>query len=133
MSQENVDKVLAGFAQYNAGEREFLFDLYDPDVEWRDLDHAPDVPELTQGVAALRALAEQWDLAFDDFRAEVLECVDAGDSVLCVTCWRGEGKGSGLTTELHRAEVYEFEHGRITRVTVYPDRAAAFEAVGLSG
>jgi ketosteroid isomerase-like protein len=49
--------------------------------------------------------------------------------VLCVTCWRGEGKVSGLTTELHRAEVYEFADGRIVRVTVYPDREAAFGAL----
>jgi ketosteroid isomerase-like protein len=127
----NVAKLLDGFSRYSAGERDFIADLYAADVEWRDLDHAPDVPELTQGIDALRALADQWDAAFDDFRAEVLECVDVGDSVLCVTCWRGEGKGSGMTTELHRAEIYEFEDGRIARVTVYPDRAAAFAAAGL--
>jgi ketosteroid isomerase-like protein len=131
MSQENVDKLMEGFSRFSAGERDFIFDLYDPDVEWRDLDHAPDVPELTRGLAALRVLAEQWDSAFDDFRAEVRECVDVGDRVLCVVRWRGEGKGSGLTTELNRAEVYEFEHGKIVRVTVYPDRTAACKAVGL--
>jgi ketosteroid isomerase-like protein len=37
-----------------------------------------------------------------------------------------------MTTELHRAEVYEFEDGKIVRVTVYPDKEAALDAVGLS-
>ena len=132
MSQENVDKVMGGFALYNAGERDFILDLYAPDLEWIDLDHAPDVPERTYGATALLGLAKQWDDAFDDFRAEVEECRDLGNSVLCMTCWRGEGKGSGMTTELHRAEIYEFEDAKIVRVTVYPDRHAAFEAAGLS-
>ena len=132
MSQENVDKVMGGFALYNAGERDFVIDLYAPDIEWIDLDHAPDVPERLHGVTAIRALMEQWDDAFDDFRAEVEECRDLGASVLCVTCWRGEGKGSGMTTELHRAEIYEFEDDRIVRVTVYPDRDAAVDAAGLA-
>ena len=132
MSQENVDKVMRGFSLYNEGNRDVLYDLVDLDVVWRDLGHAPDLPEVTRGIAALRALTEQWDQAFDDFRAEVQECIDVEDSVLCVTCWRGEGKGSGLTMELNRAEVWEFENGKIIRVTVYPDKAAALEAVGLS-
>ena len=132
MSQENVDKVMRGFSSYNAGDRDFLRDLYAEDVEWIDLDHAPDVPERVHGVAALIALAKQWDDAFEDFSAEVKDCRDLGDSVLCVTCWRGEGKGSGMTTDLHRAEIYEFEDSKIARVTVYPDEYEALAAAGLS-
>ncbi len=132
MSQENVDKVKGGIASYSAGERDFILDLYAPDLEWIDLNHAPDVPERLHGATALLGLTQQWDDAFDDFRAEVKECRDLGDSVLCVTCWRGEGKGSGLTTELHRAEIYELDDGKIVGVTVYPDKEAALEAAGLS-
>ena len=131
MSRDNVEKLTSAFALYNSGDRDRVFDFYDPGIEWRDLDHAPDVPELTVGLDGLRALAAQWDAAFDNFRGEFEECVDAGDSVVCMTTWRGEGKGSGLTTELRRAEVYEFEDGLITRVTIHPDRAAAFAAAGL--
>ena len=132
MSQENVDKVMRGFSLYNEGDREYFDEFFHPDVVWRDLDHAPDLPEVTRGIAELRALAKQWEQAFDGFRGEVRDCIDVEDSVLCVTCWRGEGKGSGLTMELNRAEVWEFENGKIIRVTVYPDKAAALEAVGLS-
>ncbi len=131
MSHENIERVKGAIALYNSGDREQVWDYWAEDVEWRDLDHAPDVPELTVGIDGLRALAAQWDAAFDNFRAEVVECVDAGNSVVCVTIWRGEGKGSGLTTELHRADVYELEDGLIVRVTVHPDRAAAFAAAGL--
>ena len=131
MSREHIETITNGLAAYNSGDREQFLDRFHPDLEWRDLDHAPDLPEHFAGLDGLRALMAQWDAAFDNFRGEYEECVDAGDSVVCVTIWRGEGKGSGLTMELRRGEVYDFENGLIVRVTVYADPAAAFAAAGL--
>jgi hypothetical protein len=132
MSQENVEIVRRANRAFNSGDREGALADYHPDVEWRDLDHAPDTPECVRGVAALRGLMDQWDEPFEEFRAEIEEYIDAGDCVVAVTHWRGKGKGSGLIVDQHTADVFEFADGKIVRVTLaYSDKSAALKAVGL--
>ena len=58
--------------------------------------------------------------------------LDAGDKVVCVQRWTGTGRGSGLSVDLEEVIVLTFENGKIIEVRVYPDRASALEAAGLS-
>jgi ketosteroid isomerase-like protein len=133
MSQENVEKIKRAIASLNVGDDDGVLADFHPNVEWRDLMHAPDVPERVRGVAAVRTIMDQWNEAFDEFTAEIDEYIDAGDRVVCVTHWRAKGKGSGVAIDLHAADVYEFKDGQVVRVTQgYPDKAAALEAAGLS-
>jgi ketosteroid isomerase-like protein len=133
MSQENVEKVKRAIAALNAGDSDRVLADFHPDVEWRDLMHAPDVPERVRGVAAVRTIMEQWTETFDEFTAEIGEYIDAGDRVVCVTHWHAKGKGSGVAIDLNAADVYKFRDGRIVGVTQgYPDKAGALEAAGLS-
>jgi ketosteroid isomerase-like protein len=57
MSHENVEIVRRGTALLNAGDWETAFALYHPDAEYRDLQHAPDMPEVFHGHAGLRGEA----------------------------------------------------------------------------
>jgi ketosteroid isomerase-like protein len=133
MSQENVEIVCRANAAFNSGDLNAALADYDPDVEWRDLLHAPDSQESVRGIAAVRAIIEQWFAAFDTFTADIEEYIDAGDMVVCVTRWRAEGKSSGAAVNQRQADICEIKHGRIVRVTLaYPDKAAALAAVGLS-
>ncbi len=132
MSRENVELTRRSNAALNRGDREAAFAAFHPDVEWCDLQHAPDAPERLHGLAAVQAYTELWYDAFEDFTAEVEEYIDAGDFVVTVTRWRGTGKESGLAIDLSAAEVTEFADGKVTRITVgYTDKRAALKAVGL--
>jgi ketosteroid isomerase-like protein len=134
MSRENVDTVKRSNAALNSGDYDGALDAFHRDVEWRDIMHAPDVPESVRGVSAVRALLQQWLTAFDEFTMEIEEYIDAGDSVVCVTHSHAKGTASGLEIDMHAAEVYEFGDGQIVRVTLgYPDKGAALNAVGLTG
>ncbi len=68
----------------------------------------------------------------DAVRREIEELVDAGDKVICVQRWTGTGRGSGISVELEEVIVFTFENGKIIEGRVYPDRASALEAAGLS-
>jgi ketosteroid isomerase-like protein len=132
ISHEYVEIVRRAVEAFNRRDHDGALADFHWDVEWRDLMHAPDAPEYVRGVAGVRAIAEQWDETFDMFTAEVEEYVDAGDCVVSVTHWSGKGKGSGVTIDLHSAEVYEFTDSKIVRVTQgYADKAAALEVVKL--
>jgi ketosteroid isomerase-like protein len=133
MSQENVEVVRRVNAAFNRGDLDRVFAHYSPAVEWHDLQHAPDAPERVQGLPALRAILDQWEQDFDDFSADIEEFTDAGDFVVAVTRWRAKGRGSGLSLDLHAADVYELSEGKIVKVTLGypPDKHAALKAVGL--
>jgi ketosteroid isomerase-like protein len=120
-------------ASFNRGDRDGALGHYHPDIEWRDLQHAPDAPESVRGIPALRAIWNQWDEAFGEFTADIEEYIDAGDSVVIVTNWRAKGQGSGLALDLRTVDVFEFEEKTVIRATVgYPDKNAALKAVGLA-
>jgi ketosteroid isomerase-like protein len=128
MSRENVEILRRLNAAFNRRDREAMFAAYHPDVEWCDLEHAPDAPERLRGIAAVRAYVEQWYDAFEDFTAKIEEYIDAGDFVVTVTQWRATGKGSGLAIDLHAADVTEFADGKAIRITITCARSAATDS-----
>jgi ketosteroid isomerase-like protein len=134
MSQRNLDTVRRWIAALNAAEIDALPTLVHPDIEWRDRMHAPDVPEVLHGIAALERLASQWEGAYDSLTAEVLDYIDADPWVICVTCWRAQSTGSGIEVEVRSVDAYQVEDERIKRSWGgYPDLETAREALALEG
>ena len=132
MSQENVEVVRRSNALFNAGEWDALIELFHPDVELRDLRHAPDAPEVVRGPEALSLVLGTWTEVYDEFEADVHEYIDADPWVICDTRWHGKVKGSDMPIDLHVADAYEVNDGKIVRViNSYSDVAAALKAVAL--
>jgi ketosteroid isomerase-like protein len=130
MSTENVEIVRRSNALFNAGDRDALIELFHPDVELRDLQHAPDAPEVVRGPEALNLVLATWTEVYDDFEADVYEYIDADPWVICDTRWHGKVKGSDVPIDLHVADAYEVEDGKIVRVVnSYRDVATALGAV----
>jgi ketosteroid isomerase-like protein len=133
MSQKNIEIVRRGSAAFNGGDYTGFAENLHPDVELRDLTHAPDAPETIKGVQALLSLLSEWRESFDDFHADIRECIDTGDHVVCVTRWTGRGKASDAAVDTVQVDVYELDEGKIVRATLgYPDKAKALEALELS-
>ena len=133
MSQENVEIVRQGIALLNAADWDALFGLHHPDIEYRDLQHVPDLPEVLRGLEGFRLLTANWTEIWDEFGAEVYEYIDAHPWVICDTRWHGIGKGSDMPIDIHVADAYELKDGKIVRaVFSYPDVATALKAVGLA-
>jgi ketosteroid isomerase-like protein len=132
MSQDNVETIRRANEALNRGDRDAALADYHPDIEWNDLAHAPDSPETVRGLGALRNIWDQWEQAFDDFGADIEEFIDAGCHVVAITRWHALGKGSGISIDLHQADVFEIDKGKIVRVTLgYANGRAALKAVGL--
>lgn len=130
MSQQNIDLLRQANRLFNAGAWEAWSELLHPDIEFHDLMHAPDVPEVVYGRDAVRLVVEGWTDTYDDFGVEVSEFVDVDPWVVCATRWYGRGKGSGLPVDLRSADAYELSDGKVVRViSGLPDVAAALDAV----
>ena len=109
-------------------------ELYHPDVEMRDLQHPPDVPEVMRGRAAVAAGLQKWMELFDHWSVEVHEYIDADPWVVCDTQWRATGKGSDLSIDWRVADAHEVKDGKIVReIYGFPDVGAALDAVRAEG
>jgi ketosteroid isomerase-like protein len=134
MSDDNVDVVRRCIASLNAADLAALPELVHPDIEWRDRMHAPDVPEVLHGIAALEGLAEQWQAAYDSLTVEVLEYIDEGTWVICVSRWVAQSKDSGITVDVRSVDAYEVQDGKLRRSWGgFTDLQTARSALGLLG
>ncbi len=128
MSKENLELVRRGIESL-----ETFWSLLDEHVVW-DLSEYPAVD--LHGVyvgreAVIEASRRYWG-TWDDYRLDAEELIDAGSSIVVAVRERGRGKGSGAPFEKRWAQVWTFERGRIIRWELFPDKAAALEAAGLS-
>ncbi len=69
--------------------------------------------------------------AFEDFRAEPEEFLDAGEEVLVLVGMGGKGRESGLLIDQQIAHVWKIRDGQIVRVHAYQTWAEGLQAVGL--
>ena len=84
-----------------------------------------------RGHAGLKdVLRRTWEV-YDEFRFEVDEFIDAGDSVVALGAAHVRGALSGAAAVQPGATVSRVRGGLIVAFRVYFDRAEAFEAVGL--
>src|SRR4051812_26327551 len=127
MSQENVERLRAVYADFNAtGEVDLR--LLTDDVEFKQ----PEVGESTyhghDGVA--RGVRELFDF-FEEVRAEPEEFFDAGAQIVVFFRLSGRAKASGAPVAFPLAHVFRFRGDLIDRWHTYPDRRDALKAVGL--
>src|SRR5512138_2189134 len=99
MSQENVEIVRRANAAFNRGDATASVEVWAPDAELQDLANAPDQSSVVRGRDAIQAVEDLWTAAFDEFSADIEECVDAGDFVICAVRWHGQGKASGASID----------------------------------
>ena len=146
MSQENVKTVRDAFVAYNraiqrysteAPDRgdldSFLDEYWTDDIDYRAVEGALDDHGPIQGKDALRAFMQDWLDMFDDFRAEPVELIEAGeDNVIAVIRISGRAKLSGVQTDLTYAELWTLRDGKVAWGRQYWTRDEALEAAGLS-
>ena len=129
MSQENLEIVQRYLDHWNET-GEFLWAEIDPDAEFV-IDPASFVAGTYRGHEGLRELLRLTAEVFDEFRYEVDDMVDAGDSVVVLGRICARGVKSGATGTQHGALVFRMRDGLVVAYKSYFDRQEALAAVGL--
>ena len=102
----------------------------DPDAVFV-IDRESFVTGTYRGHEGIRELLRLTAEVFDQFRYEVDDLVDAGDSVLVLARLHARGVQSGATGAQHGAIVFQIRDGLIVAYRSYFDRREALAAVGL--
>jgi ketosteroid isomerase-like protein len=132
MSEENVKAVRDAAAAFNRGDLDTFSEFWTDDIDYRAIEGAIDDRGPMHGKAAVRAYMQDWLDNFDNFRAEAVELLDAGeDTVIAVVRNSGLAKLSGIETDLTYAALYTIRDGKIARGREYWTRDEALAAAGL--
>jgi ketosteroid isomerase-like protein len=70
--------------------------------------------------------------AFEDYRIETKDFIEAGDAVVVPVRISGRGRTSGAKLETRLAHLWVLRNGRVIRGEVYRTADEALEAAGLS-
>ncbi len=130
MSAENVELVRGIYAEWSAGNFRAGRELMDPSLTTVWADQFPTAGTY-HGPAAHTAAMKEWLSAWDDFRLEAEDFIDAGDSVVVPFKVKARGKGSGAEVDRRWAHVWTLRTDRVVRFEVHLDVAEAMRAVGL--
>ena len=132
MSQENVEKVRRGFAEYNRGDVEGALQEWAPDAVWDwSNGHGFDAG-VYRGRDEIRAFWQQRSAAWEEDRLEIVDLVEVGDDrviVENVAYLRGR---DGIEVEARSAWLVRFQDGEQISLTLYQTMREALEATGLS-
>jgi len=131
MSAENVDIIRRGYEEFSAT-GEPTEDIMAPEFVW-DMSTFRDWPERKtyEGVEGMREFVGDWTAAWEDWRLEVEDLVDAGDEVVAIVRQSGRSKTTGLPVDMRFAQLWTLSDGRQTRMRMYADPEEALRAAGL--
>jgi ketosteroid isomerase-like protein len=128
MSQENVDRIRAGFDAHNRGDVDALVEVYAPDAVFETL-----LLGTHHGNQAIRVIYEENQKTLSGYDVVPVELIDAGDKVVAVAQAVGSGPASEIAVDEPFAFVFTFEGDRVVREQAFRNREEAMEAARLSG
>jgi ketosteroid isomerase-like protein len=124
----NAEIVERGWEAFNDGGVEAALEYLDAEIEWWGPEDWLE-ERVYRGHDGVRRLVTFWSQAFDEYRIDVDETREFGDSVLALCHQRGRMKGTGDQIENPIAFIFwEFHNGKVMRVDVYFSWEAARDA-----
>ena len=127
MSQQNIDRVKAGFDAHNRGDLDALVELYAPDAVFETL-----LLGTRQGNQALREIYEENQKTLSGYDVVPVELIDFEDRVVAVVQMLGKGAVSEIALDEGFAFVFTLRDGLVVREQAFRNREEALEAVGLA-
>ena len=133
MSQENVDRFLESMEAFNRHDLDAFLAFMDPEVEFvmrlMEMEGRP----YLRGHDGIREFWRGMLAVFPDFKVEVLEARDLGDSVIAALRMRGHGGDSGVPFNEAVVLASKARDGKATWWQTFRSEAEALEALEAAG
>jgi uncharacterized protein len=131
MSRENLQTVRRGYDLFASGDVEGVAALFAADAELADaggLGVAGSTAGTRHGPEGFLLGAEDAIEAFEDYRVEAEEFIEAGDAVVVPVRISGRGRASGALLETRVAHLWVLRNGKVILGEVYRTTEEALEA-----
>jgi ketosteroid isomerase-like protein len=132
MSQENVEVIMRAMEAYRAGGFAAGRDYLHPNFEMVRAGVQFTESGTYRGYEAASESMLDYIGAFDEYRAEPEEYIDAGDHVVVAQTELGRARRSSVELSETWYAVFTLRDGKILRLQWFGDRAQALEAAGLT-
>ncbi|MDQ3571414.1 MAG: nuclear transport factor 2 family protein [Actinomycetota bacterium] len=135
MSQENLEIVRAVYEALVRRDVSEILALYDPEIEFHFsrgtiLDRIGG-QQVYRGHVGLREFDSELRDAFTNFETQCEELIDAGERIVSMSRYRGQGRGSGVEVAGPvQFGVWTIQGRLITRVEWFSTREEALQAAG---
>jgi ketosteroid isomerase-like protein len=130
VSASNVEIIRECYEAAGRGDGETMLALLAPDVRWTEMAGFPYAGTYTgPGEVATKVLAripEDWD----DFRIDVDELLDAGDTVVMVGAYGGTSRATGKPMSPRVVHVWKLRGSKVTAFEQFVDTLKVAEALG---
>jgi ketosteroid isomerase-like protein len=123
----NAEIVGRALEAFNRGGVDAALQYLDPDIEWWGPEDWLE-ERLYRGHDGVRRLTSFWTQTFDEYRIDLDETRESGDTVLALCHQRGRIRGTGDQIAEPIAYIWEIHNGKVTRVDVYFSWEAAVDA-----
>jgi ketosteroid isomerase-like protein len=132
VSKQNVETLRVAYDAWNQGDLRAVLDEMHPDVEWEENpDVYPGLDRMYEGHDGFMKRQQDAFEAWEWFRVEQQEFIDAGEHVVAFLRLAAKGRHSGVEVEMTVYDVFTFRDGKVARHRLFANRAEALEAVGL--
>jgi ketosteroid isomerase-like protein len=132
MSQEDVDLARTQYERWNAEDFEAWINGFDPDVQYfSSVSASLDGRGEFHGHEGMRRFVKGYFEAWEWFRLQPVEFIDAGTQLAVVLRTTGRGRWSGAEVKGEVAHVWTFQGQIATRCLSFPTREEALQAAGL--
>lgn len=131
MSRENVELVRRGYELFEEGRLDEVAALFSLDSDIADaggLGIAGTAAGRRFGPAGFLEATRDTAEAFDEYRVEAEDFIEAGESVIVPTRISGRGRESGVDMEMHVVHLWTLRDGKVVRGDVYRTVDEALEA-----
>jgi ketosteroid isomerase-like protein len=133
MSQANVEVIRAVADTAREGDVGAWLRAMDPDVRLYPRPEEPGVRPVYEGWEGVMEYMTNWFGQWEDYEADPVEYLDAGDRVLVVFLERGRMERGGIEIEQEFSHSFTLRDGRIVEWRSYDSHQQGLEAVGLTG
>ena len=133
MSQADVESIRKGYAAFNAGDREGMRAVLDPEVTWypalglmlkQTSYHGPE--------AICELVLEEIPSVLEGFHADLIELEDHGDAVIVKVRFTGTATSTGLEIEQNFFQLWRTRNHKGVEMRSFTTRAEALDAAGLA-
>ncbi|MDQ6810583.1 MAG: nuclear transport factor 2 family protein [Actinomycetota bacterium] len=132
MSRQNIEAVHRLLAAITERDLSRMFELSDPNIEWRSF-----FAELAEGGGyrgheGMRRYLTDLSEAFDALSVEVGDLLDVGETIVGIGRIQYRGRGGGVESDAPAGWVFRFRDGKVAYFHAFRDPERVFGSVGLS-
>lgn len=131
MALSNLEVVRRLYAAWNGAEPvEDALQFLDPSFEWINPPYAVE-PGTRRGHEGWRQANSNVAAAFESYRHEPGEMIEAGEKVLCFATFSGRGRAGGIEYGKSEQHLWTLREGKVIRLEWFYEKSEALRAAGV--